>query len=50
MVAGYYGGRVDNLIMRVMDVILAVPFMLLAVSVKIKLAQKSAKSCAGLEG
>jgi peptide/nickel transport system permease protein len=33
MVAGFYGGRVDNAIMRVMDVILAVPFMLLAMAI-----------------
>ena len=33
MIAGYYGGRADNLIMRVMDVILAVPFMLLAMAI-----------------
>ncbi|GHV34771.1 peptide ABC transporter permease [Synergistales bacterium] len=33
MVAGYYGGRADNVIMRVMDVILAVPFMLLAMAI-----------------
>lgn len=33
MIAGYYGGRTDNLIMRFMDVILAVPFMLLAMAI-----------------
>ncbi|QTX32631.1 ABC transporter permease [Aminithiophilus ramosus] len=33
MIAGYYGGRIDNLIMRFMDVILAVPFMLLAMAI-----------------
>ena len=33
MIAGYYGGRIDNAIMRVMDVILAVPFMLLAMAI-----------------
>ncbi len=32
MIAGYYGGRIDNAIMRVMDVILAVPFLLLAMA------------------
>ena len=31
MVAGYYGGRVDTLVMRVMDLILAFPIYLLAV-------------------
>ena len=30
-VAGYYGGRVDNIIMRFMDVMLAVPSVLLAI-------------------
>ncbi|MDY3282514.1 ABC transporter permease [Dysosmobacter sp.] len=32
-VAGYYGGKVDNIIMRVMDVLMAIPSMLLAISV-----------------
>lgn len=32
-IAGYYGGRVDNLIMRVMDVFLAIPYMLLAIAI-----------------
>jgi peptide/nickel transport system permease protein len=31
MIAGYYGGRVDTLVMRVMDLILAFPIYLLAV-------------------
>ena len=31
LVAGYYGGRVDTLVMRVMDVILAFPIYLLAI-------------------
>ncbi|MBT9173094.1 MAG: Glutathione transport system permease protein GsiD [Syntrophomonadaceae bacterium] len=31
MLAGYYGGRLDNLIMRVMDVMLALPTILLAI-------------------
>ena len=31
MMAGYYGGRVDTLIMRVMDLILAFPIYLLAI-------------------
>jgi peptide/nickel transport system permease protein len=31
MVAGYYGGRVDRLVMRVMDLILAFPIYLLAI-------------------
>jgi peptide/nickel transport system permease protein len=31
MIAGYYGGRVDTLVMRVMDLILAFPIYLLAI-------------------
>src|SRR5262245_8081457 len=31
LIAGYYGGRVDGLIMRVMDLILAFPIYLLAI-------------------
>ena len=33
MIAGYYGHRIDNWIMRVMDVFLAVPSMLLAMAI-----------------
>ncbi len=33
LVSGYYGGRVDQLIMRVVDILLACPFMLLAIAV-----------------
>lgn len=32
-VSGYYGGRVDNLIMRIADIFLAYPFMLLTISI-----------------
>ena len=32
-VAGYYGGRVDNLLMRVMDILLAIPPMLMSISI-----------------
>ena len=32
-IAGYYGRRVDNLIMRFMDVLLAVPQTLLAIAI-----------------
>ncbi len=32
-IAGYYGGRIDNIIMRVLDVILAVPTILLAITI-----------------
>lgn len=33
MIAAYYGGKVDNIIMRLMDVLLAVPYMLLAMAI-----------------
>lgn len=32
-VAGYYGGQIDNVIMRIMDVLLAIPNTLLAISI-----------------
>jgi len=32
-IAGYFGGRVDNGVMRVMDVLMAIPQMLLAISI-----------------
>ena len=32
-VSGYYGGTVDNVLMRIMDVILAVPNILMAISI-----------------
>lgn len=32
-VAGYYGGKLDNIIMRVMDIFLAVPSILLAIAI-----------------
>lgn len=32
-VAGYYGGRLDNFIMRMMDILLAIPSILLAISI-----------------
>ncbi|MCC5909454.1 MAG: ABC transporter permease [Clostridiaceae bacterium] len=32
-VAGYYGGKLDNIIMRLMDVLLAIPSILLAISI-----------------
>lgn len=31
--AGYYGGTIDNIIMRVMDILLAVPSILLAITI-----------------
>ena len=33
MIAAYYGGRADSLIMRTMDVVLAFPYILLAIAV-----------------
>ncbi|MDQ3809357.1 MAG: ABC transporter permease [Chloroflexota bacterium] len=33
MVAAYYGGRLDNILMRLMDVLLAFPYILLAIAV-----------------
>jgi peptide/nickel transport system permease protein len=33
MLAAYYGGRADNLIMRFMDILLAFPYILLAITV-----------------
>lgn len=32
-IAGYYGGKLDNTIMRLMDVLLAIPSILLAISI-----------------
>ena len=33
MIAGFYGGRTDNIIMRIMDVFMACPFILLAMAI-----------------
>jgi peptide/nickel transport system permease protein len=33
LVAGFYGGRVDNVIMRVVDVVLAFPSLILALAI-----------------
>src|SRR5437016_2452435 len=33
MLAAYYGGRADNLIMRFMDILLAFPYILLAIAI-----------------
>lgn len=33
IIAGFYGGKVDNIIMRCMDVLLAIPGVLLAISI-----------------
>ncbi|GAA0178849.1 ABC transporter permease [Clostridium sediminicola] len=32
-IAGYYGGKTDNIIMRVMDILLSIPQILLAISI-----------------
>ena len=32
-IAGYYGGKIDNIIMRILDVILAIPAILLAITI-----------------
>lgn len=32
-IAGYYGGKIDNVIMRIMDVLLAIPQTLMAISI-----------------
>ena len=32
-IAGYFGGRLDNIIMRTMDILLAIPSILLAISI-----------------
>lgn len=37
--AGYYGGKVDDLLMRIMDVFLAIPSTLLAISIVAALGQ-----------
>jgi ABC-type dipeptide/oligopeptide/nickel transport system permease subunit len=33
LISGYYGGRVDNVVMRIADIFMAYPFMLLTISV-----------------
>lgn len=32
-IAGYYGGKLDNFLMRIMDILLAIPSILLAISI-----------------
>ncbi|MGL4987658.1 MAG: ABC transporter permease, partial [Cetobacterium sp.] len=32
-IAGYYGGKLDNVVMRIMDIFLAVPSILLAIAI-----------------
>jgi peptide/nickel transport system permease protein len=38
-VAGYYGGKVDNILMRIMDVFLAIPHMIMAIAIVAALGQ-----------
>ncbi len=38
-VAGYYGGKVDNVLMRLMDILLAIPPMLMSISIVAALGQ-----------
>ena len=33
LIAGYYGGKVDNVIMRILDIFMAFPFMVLVIAV-----------------
>lgn len=42
-IAGYYGGRIDNVIMRICDVFMAVPRMLLSMAVVAALGQGTFK-------
>lgn len=51
-IAGYYGGRVDNIIMRFMDVFLAIPGVLLAISIAAALGpgMKNAIIAVGISG
>ena len=39
MIAGFYGGRIDDIIMRIADIQLAVPFILLAIAILAVLGQ-----------
>ena len=38
-IAGYYGGKVDNVLMRLMDILLAIPPMLMSISIVAALGQ-----------
>lgn len=33
MISGYYGGRLDNLIMRIVDIFMSFPYMVLAIAI-----------------
>lgn len=46
-IAGYYGGRVDNVIMRIMDIFLAVPSILLAMTIVAALGTSPGQRDAG---
>lgn len=39
-VAGFYGGKVDNIIMRVMDIFLSIPSMVMAIAIVSALGTK----------
>lgn len=41
-IAGYYGGKVDNFIMRCMDVLLAIPYILFAIAIVASLGTSTA--------
>lgn len=41
-IAGYYGGKVDNFIMRCMDVLLAIPYILFAIAIVASLGASTA--------
>lgn len=32
-IAGFFGGKLDNIIMRIMDILLAIPYMLMAIAI-----------------
>ena len=43
-IAGYYGGKTDNILMRFMDILLAIPPMLMSISIVAALGQSTGKS------
>ncbi len=42
MISGFYGGKADNLLMRIMDVLLSVPYILLAMAIVAALGTSTA--------
>ncbi len=48
MVAGYYGGRIDNLIMRISDVLLSLPFLIISITIIAVFGSPSAEQFPGL--